>query len=67
MGWVMNVHISANYLHRMAKRMTQNACNDGMLAAEPPKVSWWLWGTWWLRQKVVCLWRYRISESLKKL
>lgn len=67
MGWEMNVHITANYLHWMTKRMAHNARNGGVFAAEPPEISWWLRGTWWLRQKVICLWRYRISEGLKKL
>lgn len=66
MGWVMNAHITANYLNWMTKHMAHNAGDDGVLAAEPPKISWGLWGAWFLRQKIVCLWRYRILEDLKK-
>ena len=66
MGWVMNAHITANYLNWMTKHMAQNACDDRVFAVEPPKISWWLWGAWFLRQKVICLWRYRVSEGLKK-
>lgn len=64
LGWEMNVHITANYLHWMTKRMAQNARDNCMFAAKPPEVSRWLW---WLRQKMICFWRYRILEGLKKL
>jgi hypothetical protein len=62
----MNAHITANYPNWMTKHMAQNACDDRVFAAEPPEISGWLWGTRFLRQKVICLWRYRISEGLKK-
>lgn len=65
MGWEMNVHITANYLHWITKRMAQNARDDCMFAAEPPEISCSLWWAWWLRQKMICLWRYRISEAFK--
>lgn len=45
MGWVMSAHITVNYLHWMTKRMAQNARNEGVFAAEPPEISWSLWGS----------------------
>ena len=44
MGWIINVHITANYLHWMVERMAQNARDDCVFTTEPPKVSRWLWG-----------------------
>lgn len=64
MRWLDNAYVTTNYLHWVAKRMAQDATNEGVLAAEPPKISRWLWPARWFYQKMVCFWRYRVLQTV---